>query len=251
MKQDRPKHTEGITAMYAEVEIIGITLPVEVDGDFVMPIFSGPHEKPVDRLIGDAARTCYQTNESATAERDAKLIKDRLVKHGHLSVGEHAQVVIRIRGASRAFTHQLVRHRHTAYSQESQRYCDEGDFGYVVPPSIREAGLEAEFTVAIEQARENYLSLRDKLRAAGFGKANEDARFVLPNAVASEIVVGVNFTELRHMFLKRLTTHAQWEIRGVYELILEAVHPLSVYFDDIYKYYHENGNLDGFATYAS
>lgn len=55
-------------------------------------------------------------------------------------------------------------------------------------------------------------------------------------------------TELRHMFTKRLTTHAQWEIRGVFELILEEMKKLTVFFDDIYDYYHKNGNLNKFES---
>lgn len=250
MEQSRAKDTEGATQMYPEIEIIGLTIPVSVNDHGAYGPRLMDRMFPTDGLIADAARTCYQTNDRADESRDLALIQNTLIAHGHLSVGEHAQVVIRVRGASRAFTHQLVRHRHTAFSQESQRYCDEGNFGYIVPPRIKEAGLEDWYVEKIEEARQNYLECQQKLKDAGLGKANEDARFLLPNAVASEIVIGVNFTELRHMFLKRLTKHAQWEIRSVFELILNSMKPLTTYFDDIYAYYHEHGSMDGFATVA-
>jgi thymidylate synthase (FAD) len=248
MEQSRARDVQGATEMYAEIEILGLTLPVHVDEGGMISLREMDSMFPVDRMIADAARTCYQTNHRASEEKDCKLIQDVLLKLGHLSVGEHAKVVIRVRGASRAFTHQLVRHRHTAYSQESQRYCDEGNFGYIVPPRIKEAGLTDWYLEMIEQARRNYLECQHRLQEAGFGKSNEDARFLLPNAVASEIVIGVNFTELRHMFIKRLTTHAQWEIRDVFSLILEEMKKLTTFFDDIYDYYHKNGNLNGFSA---
>jgi thymidylate synthase (FAD) len=244
MQQPRAKDLVGINEMYPEIEMIGLTFPVTKDDEHNIADYRDS-KYPVDRMIAAAARTCYQTIGKGE-QKDYDLIRSILIKHAHLSVLEHAQVVIRIRGCSRAFTHQLVRHRHTAYSQESQRYCDEGNFGYIIPLSVKAAGLEGWFTNALEQARDNYLTLQKLLRDAGSGKANEDARFLLPNAVASEIVIGVNFTELRHMFMKRLSSHAQWEIRTVFKMILEEMVKHSCCFDDIYQYQQMHGNLNGF-----
>jgi thymidylate synthase (FAD) len=245
MKQARPQHTPGVTVMHPEVELLAITQPLP--GYKLESALDGP-----DGVIIDAARTCYQTNERATEETDLKLLA-RMIRDGHWSVFEHACATFRVRGGSRALTHQLVRHRHTAYSQESQRYCDEGDFGCGLPPSIVEAGLTDKYHMMMEDARLNYLTLQKLLRQAikageiseGY-KVNEDARFVLPGGVQSEIVLTPNFTELRYMFLKRLTTHAQWEIRLVYEQILDIMHAQSRVFDDIHDYYKENGEMNGF-----
>jgi thymidylate synthase (FAD) len=242
--------------MYPEVEIVGLSLPVEVSDEGKIRVRDDLEGFLADRLIADAGRTCYQTNEKATAEKDLLLIKN-MAKSGHTSVFEHANITIRIRGGSRSFTHQLVRHRHQAISQESQRYCDEGSFGFVIPPSIEEAGLEDLYKQKIQQAQQAYLLLQDKLNEAKKAgklskdrKTNEDARFILPNAVQSEIVITPNFTELRNMFVKRLTSHAQWEIFGVFEIILKKVVKISDVFDDINEYFQANGNLDTFKLVA-
>ena len=174
-------------------------------------------------------------------------------KIGHYSVLEHVQLTFRIRGGSRAFTHQEVRHRHQGISQESQRYCDEGNFGYVIPPSFGEAGLADEFTKFMELVQERYLYFKDSLEQAKkdgkidkHRKAREDARFVLPNAVQSEIVISPNGAELRHMFKKRLTTHAQWEIFECFRQILEIICRYTNAYNDIKEWFDEYGNLDDF-----
>jgi flavin-dependent thymidylate synthase len=245
MKQPRAKDLDGIKEMYPEIEIIGITFPV-MSEDGVLNVMSFGNKYSVDRMIALAARTCYQT-EGAGEEKDYNLIKNVLIKNAHLSVLEHAQVVIKVRGCSRALTHQLVRHRHTAFSQESQRYCDEGNFGYVIPPRIKGSGFADRYVEMVTEARNNYMELQALLSSAGYGReANEDARFLLPNAVASEIVIGVNFTELRHMFMKRLTTHAQWEIRQLFTMILGEMICHTCCFDDINDYLEEHGSLNGF-----
>jgi thymidylate synthase (FAD) len=250
LKQNRPQNQQGITPMYMEVDIIGLSFPVEETAEGFVP--RKVEGRPMDRLIADCGRTCYQTNDRAKPETDVKLILG-MAKNGHTSVFEHGNVTIRIRGGSRAFTHELVRHRHTAYSQESQRYCDAGNFGFVIPPSIAEAGLEGIFISMMEKSQKNYLRLQRKLnkaRAKGKlaegRKTNEDARFVLPNAVQSEIVITPNLAELRSMFFKRLTKHAQWEIFACFKLILQKVVTITAVFDDIYEYFQKNGSLDGF-----
>jgi len=253
MEQPRPQDLQGITPMYPEVEIIGLSLPVELSDDGnEITVRQDLDGYLVDRLIADEGRTCYQTNDKATADRDRILIGN-MAKSGHTSVFEHANITIRIRGVSRSFTHQEVRHRHQAISQESQRYCDEGNFGFIVPPSIKEAGLTALYESMVLSAQKNYLLLQQELNKAKKAgkvsakyKTNEDARFVLPNAVNSEIVITPNFTELRNMFVKRLTTHAQWEIFEVFKLILFQVVKISHVFDDIYNHFREHGNLDSF-----
>lgn len=251
MKQPRPKELVGITAMYPEVEIIGLTLPVEVSGGGEISI-KQLDGFLVDRHVANCGRTCYQTSNKATPERDKKLVR-KMIENGHTSVFEHASITICIRGGSRVFTHQEVRHRNQAISQESQRYCDEGNFGFIMPPSIKEAGLEELFSSMVKTAQQDYLRLQEGLNQArkegkldAGRKTNEDARFVLPSAVQSEIVISPNLTELRHMFFKRLTSHAQWEIFEIFRLILEEVVKITSVFDDIHEYFQEHGKLDGF-----
>lgn len=162
-----------------------------------------------EKLIEEAGRTCYLSFDKMDDTSEANFIR-RCIKSGHHSILEHASASFRIRGASRAFTHQLVRHRVASFSQQSQRYVSEDEFNYVVPPDIQ-ANPEASalFDTFLENARSTYRRLRE------LGIKKEDARFVLPNALESEIVFSANFRELRHVFALRCARGAQWEIRSV------------------------------------
>ncbi|HEX9935417.1 MAG TPA: FAD-dependent thymidylate synthase, partial [bacterium] len=134
------------------------------------------------------------------------------------SVLEHASATFRIRGASRACTHQLVRHRLASVSQQSQRYVNEEDFDYIEPPTVQTNPEAHElFVDFMEKAREAYQRLQE------IGISNEDARFVLPNAVESEIVLTANFREWRHILLVRGSRGAQWEIVCVTASILKLL----------------------------
>jgi len=153
-------------------------------------------------VIENAGRTCYQSEANGEVGDLAK----KLVKSGHHSVLEHAYCTFRINGCSRAMTHQLVRHRLMAISQQSQRYVREDQFDYVIPPAIEEKHKDL-FVSQMEVIQGMYNEW--KIR----GIRNEDARFVLPNACESEIVISFNFREARHIFEVRCDKHAQWEIR--------------------------------------
>ncbi len=143
-------------------------------------------------------------------KNSAEKFIEMLIKNGHLSVLEHACATFLIKGGSRAFTHQLVRHRMASFTQQSQRYVDESDFRYVTPPSIEEDPEALKiFEDFMEEARRTYALLKEK------GIRKEDARFVLPNAVESEIVITANFREWRHIFTLRGDRAAQWEIRKI------------------------------------
>ena len=150
----------------------------------------------------------------------------------------HFWAMVRFTGCSRAFTHQLVRHRLMAISQESQRYCDESGFYstnyFVIPPSIETAGLAQVYIDLIRQMNEWYMEMQQAIRQAHTGKSNEDARFLLPNAVCSEIVVSTNLAEWRHIFKMRCDSHAQWEIRRVMMQLLSQFQKLFPgCFDDL------------------
>lgn len=139
----------------------------------------------------------------------------RVVASGHDSPVEHVSFSFAIEGVSRALTHQLVRHRIASYSQQSQRYVDAADFDYVLPPSVaRIPEARARFEAFMAEAARAYGDLRGLLEAAGRGaKSNEDARFVLPNAVETKIVATMNCRSLLHFFDLRCCMRAQWEIR--------------------------------------
>mgnify|MGYP000857998993 FL=1 len=158
-----------------------------------------------EKVIEQAGRTCYLSFDRIEEDSDAAFIR-RLLKMGHESPLEHAYATFRIRNCSRAMTHQLVRHRLMSVSQQSQRYVDEDQFGYVLPETLPPEHIE-DFHQDMKTIQQMYRKWRDR------GLKKEDARFVLPNACVSEIVVSANFREWRHIFSLRLSPKAQWEIR--------------------------------------
>jgi thymidylate synthase (FAD) len=145
----------------------------------------------------------------------ARLVRG-LVRSGHHSALEHASFTFAVDGISRACSHQLVRHRVASYSQQSQRYVRfTSDEGFIVPPKIAANSAAREvFLEAMEDARRSYERLVELGLAEGRGNESvcEDARFVLPNAAETKIVVTMNARELRHFFSLRCCRRAQWEI---------------------------------------
>lgn len=165
-----------------------------------------------EKVIEQAGRTCYLSFDRIDDDSQSTFIR-RLITMGHESPLEHAYATFRVRNCSRAMTHQLVRHRLMAISQQSQRYVDEEEFAYVVPED-----LPAEFVEDFHRDMRTIQRMYQKWRDRGVRK--EDARFVLPNACVSEIVVSANFREWRHVFSLRLSAKAQWEIRKACGLML-------------------------------
>jgi thymidylate synthase (FAD) len=178
-----------------------------------------------DKLIEQAGRTCYQSEDKITDTSSEAFIA-RIIKSGHESVLEHASATFRISGVSRALTHQLVRHRLCSFSQQSQRYVNESDFAYVIPPSIAEEN-EQEYKDDMATIQAMYNRWRRRVK-------KEDARYVLPNACCSEIVVSANFRQWRHFLKLRWSKHAQWEIYGLAQEILGQLWVHSKAFDDFY-----------------
>ncbi len=162
-----------------------------------------------EALIEECGRTAYLSFSKKNENSKEKFIK-MLIRSGHLSVLEHASATFRIKGGSRSFTHQLVRHRLAAYTQQSQRYVSENNFSYVTPESIKN---NPEIKNLYDKHMESVRKFYKKLVESGVKK--EDARFVLPNAVESEIVMTANFREWRHILQIRGDKHAQWEIRMI------------------------------------
>lgn len=169
-----------------------------------------------EEVIEFAGRVCYRSADKRAAGSAAKLIT-RLIAMGHESPLEHASATFHISGCSRAMTHQLVRHRLLSISQQSQRYVDEKSFQFVTPPSVPDERRE-EFRQDMESIRAMYVKWQ------GRGLKREDARFVLPNACTSEIVISANFREFRHIFEVRCAPQAQWEIRQACSAMLRELH---------------------------
>ena len=123
---------------------------------------------------------------------------------------EHCTFTFGIEGISRALSHQLVRHRIASYSQKSQRYVKEGAFEYVTPPTVTD-------TKAVADIYANFMKVAQGTYDCliSHGVPAEDARFVLPNACETKIMVTMNIRSLLHFFEERCCHRAQWEIRSV------------------------------------
>jgi thymidylate synthase (FAD) len=171
-----------------------------------------------EALIEHAGRICYRSQAKGTPESTARFIRKR-VQEGHESIIEHGCASFEISGISRACSHQIVRHRLASYSQESQRYVDMSNPEWVVPADIAaDPEALAIWTDSLAQIQEAYR----RLRARGIKK--EDARFLLPNAAATRLIMTANFRELLHLFRIRIAPDAQWEIRQVCVRMLEAAY---------------------------
>lgn len=143
------------------------------------------------------------------------------IASGHESVAEHASFTFAIEGISRACSHQLVRHRMASYSQQSQRYVLMDEFDYVVPESIKDnCDAMEDYQKLMEHIKQFYEFL---VTDEGYGIPEEDARYILPNACTTNIVVTMNARELRHFFALRTCGRAQWEIRELAEAMLQQV----------------------------
>ena len=187
-----------------------------------------------ERLVATAARVCYSPDradaimEKITAEKMKKRIRE-CVEKGHHSVLEHANFTFSIEDISRVTSHQLVRHRLASYSQQSQRYVKLGeDNEYAIPQRIREdEDLKRKFEEIIDKARKFYQE------AIGKGIPCEDARYALPSAFNTRIIVTMNARELLHFFNLRCCKKAQWEIRKLaYAMLREVMKIAPTIFED-------------------
>ncbi len=178
-------------------------------------------------LVYAAFRQCYHAGFVADMwpkllsgelprEKQAEFV-EKILESGHDSPVEHASFTFAIQGVSRALSHQLVRHRIASYSQQSQRYVDGSKFDYIMPPAIaRNQRARARFERCMEQIGDAYRELKEALEADGRGdKAKEDARFVLPQAAETRLLVTMNCRSLHHFFALRCCGRAQWEIRAL------------------------------------
>jgi thymidylate synthase (FAD) len=182
------------------------------------------HTSDAELLCGTAALTSTKSGspsdilETMDLEKAKRIIK-RVTGYGHVSVIEHASFTFSIEGVSRAMTHQLVRHRMASYTQQSQRYVTYDSLQkYVTPPSImNNTEVKKMFDEALVKISETYKELLN------LNIPKEDARFILPNAARTNIIVTMNARELRHFFNLRCCARAQWEIREVATEMLRQV----------------------------
>ena len=180
------------------------------------------HTLSPEEIVALGARLCYSraTIDDLTQRVSAKDQSDfvqKIMGMGHDSVLEHASFTFGVEGVSRVLLAQLTRHRLASFSVQSQRYVSyEQGFGYIVPPKIAALGQDAaeEYARQMDQMHQWYCQWQERLGAAG-ESSNEDARFVLPGACETRLMMTMNVRELRHFFSLRMCSRAQWEIRAL------------------------------------
>ena len=189
------------------------------------------HTPEPEKVIATAAKLCYSSSDISTLQdnlTEDKITKfiDMLVSLGHESPVEHVSFTFGIEGISRACSHQLVRHRIASYSQKSQRYVSENQFEYITPNAIEDvSSAKNKYNELMNHIQLEYNNIRDELInyhiSKGYDKkvaekmANEDARYVLPNACETKIIITMNIRSLFNFFRLRCCNRAQWEIRNV------------------------------------
>lgn len=173
------------------------------------------HTYNPEQLVAIAARLCYSSvdadelQKELTPEKSKKFV-NMLMDLGHQSPLEHTTFTFVIEGVSRSLTHQLVRHRIASYNQRSQRYVTEDNFEYITPKTIQNnPNAKLLFEEAMNTIRRIYSTLID------MNISKEDARYVLPNACETKIMVTMNARSLLHFFNERCCNRAQWEIRDL------------------------------------
>ena len=183
------------------------------------------YTKDPEKIVAQSARLCYsalgieELREKLSDESIVKLVK-KIMKLGHYSVLEHATFTFAIEGISRVTSHQLVRHRLASFSQQSQRYVkiDKEGFPYVIPKSIeKDEKLAKIFINAVKELDGIYQLLLDHNIKA------EDARYILPQAVTTKMIISANARELLHIFKLRCCNRAQWEIRKLAMNMLKEI----------------------------
>jgi thymidylate synthase (FAD) len=208
---------------------------------------SSPQVADPDHLGEAAGRACYLSwnrPHAKTATNDGYMAN--ILTQGHESVLEHASVSFYVTGVSRSLSHELVRHRHLSFSQQSQRYVDETGAGVVVPPAMRGTwegfGTEADrvtraFDDAADASHSAYVTLVDALveltMAEGVSprdarkRAREAARSVLLNATVTSFVVTGNLRAWRDVLRKRHHVAADAEIQGFAREVLRQLREIA------------------------
>lgn len=202
------------------------------------------HTKDPEKTVAAAAKLCYSKSDISTLmdgltdEKVANFL-EKLSNLGHASPLEHASFTFGIEGVSRSFLAQISRHRIASFSVQSQRYVDMDNADHVVPKEIYDAGYSAVrlYEESIKNSFNNYNELKEELTkkyiAEGMKespakkKAQEDARYLLPEACCTRMIVTMNARELNHFFNLRCCNRASREIREVAEEMLKLVYPVA------------------------
>jgi len=170
-------------------------------------------------------RVCYKSEDKITLDSAAKFLK-KAIERGHESILEHESITVRFI-CDRGMTHELVRHRLCAYSQESSRYCNYSKMGMTFIEPLW--GFDADDLTYLESVEEYYN------RKIAQGQTPQQARGFLPICVKTEIVMTANIRELRHILRLRCSNNAHPQIRQIMTSLLEELHnKIPVLFDDIY-----------------
>lgn len=196
-----------------------------------------PPAEEILKLIETAGRTCYKSEDRIGPGSAEGFIK-RIVDSGHESVIEHGTCTVKFI-CDRGVSHELVRHRLAAYSQESTRYANYAreKFGReitVIKPYFwsEDSRMHSEWLKAMEQAEAAYMRLLD------LGVKAQEARSVLPNSLKTEVVMTANLREWRHVLKLRCSKPAHPQIREVMlPLLKEFKERIPVLFDDVYQLY--------------
>lgn len=205
------------------------------------------HTPNPEKTVACAAKLCYANSNidelyDGLTDDSASTFVEMLAGLGHESPIEHVSFTFGIEGVSRACSHQLVRHRLASFSQQSQRYVDMHNFSYVIPPEIAHDGecnqlfISAmaaslkSYEILVDRLTDKYTALNklngdsdDKARKIAQKKAIEDARFVLPNACETKLIVTMNARSLMNFFKARCCNRAQWEIKALADEMLRLV----------------------------
>ncbi len=204
-----------------------------------MQVWLIAHSPDPEKIVAAAAKLCYSHSnaceimDNLTQEKTDNFL-NMLMDIGHESPVEHVTFTFAIEGISRSLLAQFTRHRMASYSVKSQRYVTENKFEYIMPPEIAaDEETRKIFEAAMENDVENYNKLADilKTRYVNEGmdekkaekKAIEDARYVLPNACETKMVVTMNARSLINFFRHRCCERAQWEIRECADKMLKLV----------------------------
>ena len=196
-----------------------------------------PGASPPEEVVEVAGRTCYMSFGRTQSNRTNREYISNLIESGHESVLEHVSWTFLISNVSRAFTHQLVRHRvGFAFSQLSQQYHDEIDARFVIPPHLESVPKAREaWNKAVHAAKEAYSTINEMLHESELSSSDDldrkelnrairsAARSVLPNATETKIVVTANARALRHLFEVRGSIPGDIEMRLVVSALLEIV----------------------------
>jgi thymidylate synthase (FAD) len=186
-----------------EVKLLGVT----------------PNPERMPALAAKLTHSSASVDElEKSSEKELSSILGHVMNLGHTSVIEHTCFTFGISDVSRSLTHQLVRHRIASYAQQSQRYVNLKEPVFVTPPSIAK---DASMKQAYEETMKGIWDQYNRLLSLGIPA--EDARYVLPNAACTNIIVTMNARSLLNFFELRCCLHAQWEIRTLANKMLQLV----------------------------